>query len=67
MFAEVTVRLALRPQTFDLRPLEPFEPLEPHSACATHEDAVMAHSTDDMNVRMACIMLCFCSLDIFMA
>ena len=31
-----------------------------------HEDAVMAHSTDDMNVRMSCIMLCFCSLDIFM-
>ena len=27
-----------------------------------HEEAVMAHSTDEMNVRMACIMLCFCSL-----
>ena len=52
--------LDLTPSTFDLSPLT-FD-LRPHSTCATHDDAVMAHSTDEMNVRMACIMLCFCSL-----
>ena len=32
-----------------------------------HDEAVIAHSTDEMNVRMAWMMLCFCSLVIFMS
>ena len=27
-----------------------------------HDEAVIAHSTDEMNVRMAWMILCFCSL-----
>ena len=51
----------LRPSSFDLRP-STFD-LSPTSFDRQkHEEAVMAHSTDEMNVRMACIMLCFCSL-----